>query len=218
MVEKELDYSIWVIFRPRYNEMSIFLSGLAFFLLLVSSSLMRQEIWDALFGGGWTSYNVIAFILAVILFVSGFVLSAYHIFAVRKKRMIEKRLMIALAMGINILAGAAGGGYIWNASNISWLLLFPLWSIFSAVILSAFFLMLVNPGPEFITKFSKDLLSDFETDPVEILFGTVALFAVFLLFQHMLQTYWAITLSACVLYSSVVNRFLTGYFLKNRPY
>jgi hypothetical protein len=39
---------------------------------------------------------------------------------------------------------------------------------------------------------------------------------VFLLFQHMLQTYWAITLSACVLYSSVVNRFLTGYFLKNK--
>jgi hypothetical protein len=182
--------------KPKYDELTAFLSALTCIVLTFSHSDFRQAYLEILTGGGAPNKAAFAFVVLGFIATLGFIASIIHVFTERKKTIIEKTCMGIFVMAANGFAGISAGIEI-LPSRWSLLALFPIWNIVMGVML------LYQIG---LVRFE---VTDWNASFLEVIVGTIALFIVFALLDFGLRLSWALTFSICMFYSSTIVLFAT---------
>lgn len=200
-------------FLPVFSELSLFMIGLSFVLVFLSTDSLRSGLFELLHA----PVELVNQAILLVFFGAGLVLSLYHVFAKRKKTKIEKQAMLGFAVVSNAICGILAslhilgvsvGGYdfsfILHIRNIisgtgsstgasRLFLILPIWNIINCV----FLLMSVRTG--FIDDRN---ISDEKADRFEVLFGFLITVAIFVVCRFGFKLYWAITFSICVIYAT----------------
>lgn len=194
-------------FVPKYNEIAIFLMAIAFVLLVLFDldlkTSIKSVIHKAFVSHAYGRETVWAFMVAV-LFISGFILSIYHVFSSKRKSETEKTLMLVFALGISGFAGIIAGLQVINDYH-GLLIVFPVLNILSSVVL----LYLIGFAEH-------SIISDEDALLQELLFGSVITGIVFYFCQFRFNFHWSITFSICVTYVMIFNNILGGFLTRKR--
>lgn len=135
--------------------------------------------------------------LLFLLFVAGMSLSFYHAFTNRKKKLIEKKLMLLFAAFV--LCGFSGiwGGTYMLVHSPGWLTIFPIWNIMNGwVLLSA-----LRGG-----ILSEDNISDRNVELSQVISSTIIVSIVFFSGYFWLKLNWAVTFSICITWVTTLNK------------
>ncbi|MGB2809449.1 MAG: hypothetical protein WBC22_17035, partial [Sedimentisphaerales bacterium] len=196
-------------FLPTFSELSLFMMGVAFVLVFLSTQSLRSRIFKILDKPGHDPRIV----MLLVFFVAGLVLSLYHVFAEREKTRIEKYAMLFFAVmanafcgiwaSIHILGITAGEYGIFSLPDIirgiingtygsvgisRIFLILPIWNIINCL------LLLISFRAGWINERN---ISDEKADRFEVLFGFLITVAIFVVCQFLFKLYWAITFSIC---------------------
>jgi len=184
--------------KPKYDEITAYLTALTCVVLFVVYPEFRQTYFEILSGAGAWKASIALMALAFIATI-GLYLSFAHIFMTRKKSWFDKTCIGAFIMGTNGFAGIAAGIEM-LPSRWSILILIPLWNILMGIIL------LYQLG---LNKFT---VSDRNTNWTEVLIASTTLLIVFVVSDFGFHLSWAIAFCICVFYSSTVSYFVTWVF------
>lgn len=180
-------------FKPQFNELITFESVVICIVLLIAYPELRltykQILQDSTGVGAWIA---VMSLLAVI----GMFFSIWHVFTTRKKHALETYFMGAFALSVNGLAGIAAGIEM-LPDRWSIMALFPIWNIISGVIL--FYEM----------GFIENIITDENATWLEVVIATFGLLVVFTIADYGLHLTWAMTLSVCLLYISIMSMFIS---------
>lgn len=172
-------------FIPKYTEITLFLMGYTFLLLLTINPLFRREFFEAKY--------LPHFILIGIV---GIILSVYHVFSKRLMLNIEKYLILIYAISISFIVGCYSGIYALEHSQ-------GIWVIFPALnIVSAFFLFFL---------FRTSVL-DKQARKSEIILGIILVSIILFISHYILKNYWAITFSISTFYATNLNEIFNKIF------
>lgn len=199
-------YRIGII--PKYTEVSCFLTGIIFLLLLVTNSVFRKEI----------SYfflldeeYLVAIPLVVLVFILCLGISVYYAFFPKITPKIAKKIILFYVILINIFAGVYASLYLLENSQGLYII-FPIFNLFSAILLSILFRAGV---------IHENSISNKQAKISEIIFSLILILLLFILSQYVLDNYWAITFSLCLFYASnineVINKILFKRLFVNNP-
>lgn len=139
---------------------------------------------------------LIFIIIVTLLFISGVAASLYHAFAKGPKDIISETLMKFSAMFMNGFAGVVCGLYLLKGGG-GWLIVSPVWNILMGAVL------LYQIG--FIDDVHMDQK---DASFLQIVFGVFACMGIFYICKQVYETYWAITFSISVAFTTNVNHFL----------
>jgi hypothetical protein len=195
---RELLNNIFEQVKPKYDEITAYLTALTCVVLFVGSPEFRQIYFEILSGAGAARASI-AFMALGLIATIGFFLSFVHVFIRGKKSPFEKMCIGAFIMGTNGFAGIMAGMEM-LPSRWSILVIIPIWNILMGV------LLLYQLGLNTFT------VSDQDTSWVEILVASITLLIVFAITDFGFRLSWAIAFSICVFYSSTVFFFFTRAF------
>jgi len=174
--------------KPRFHEISTYLIALSFCWLFVFHPELRQGYY-LLFTGFET---MSPFFLALGLIVTaGLLLSLIHAFIKRKKLAFEKAIMGWSILGISSVASFLVGTEM-LPSRSSILTILVTWNILMSIVL------LMQMGSQ------KYEISDDEASFAEVIVTTVILVVILLVSDLYLRLSWAMTLSICIFYSTLI--------------
>jgi DNA-directed RNA polymerase subunit RPC12/RpoP len=208
-------------FVPTYDELSLSLMSFSLIMLLVGNPPMREEICkllklimglytyaadkDCPFHGEGLIYIILIMIglpVAIGVFLYGFGLSIYHIYTTREKTSFEKQAMLIFAVFTNICTAALAGIHLLRES-FGLTIIFPIWNLINAGLL----VELVK-----YEMIDEHCLSDHEATYPQIIIGMTAIFIIFVFCNFVLNLYWAVTFSICIVYTASFNRSLQSVF------
>lgn len=174
--------------KPRFHEISTYLIALSFCWLFIFHPELRQGYY-LLFTGFET---MSPFFLALGLIVTaGLLLSLIHAFTKRKKLAFEKAIMGWSILGISSVASfLVGTEMLPSRSSIMTILV--TWNILMSIVL------LMQMGSQ------KYEISDDEASFAEVIVTTVILVVILLVSDLYLRLSWAMTLSICIFYSTLI--------------
>ncbi|MDD5326315.1 MAG: hypothetical protein PHY02_00695 [Phycisphaerae bacterium] len=183
----------WLV--PTYDELSLFLMAATFILLSITNDTMREQI------GNWlTSSRDIRIHLLFVVFLGGIALSLYHAFTKSEKSSAEKIVMMLFAVIANAGTGMVSGWYVIKNGDVHNLqLIFPIWNIINGVLL----LIMLRFG-----IINEECISDRDTTFFQVLLGLTAVIIIFLICHFVLELYWAITFSICIVYATSFDKAL----------
>jgi hypothetical protein len=195
-------------FIPKYDELTLFMTSVAFLLLFFSTGALRSSLYKFwreadLRGKFWLP-------VAVLFFSAGIVLSFYHVFTERSKTEAEKFAMLFFALLANAAGGILAGSHIlsnWNDAPCI-LTLFPLWNIINGIVL----LFLFRTG-----KIDTSSVSDENARWGEVIFGFVIILGIFMVCRFVFELYWALTFSICTVYATSFSDALAAVFGRAKP-
>ncbi len=177
------------ILVPQFDELTLFLMSVITVLLLATNRELQLSIFES--ASFAAQFSGLALALAVTI-ISGIALSIYHVFTRRQKSYVEKMTLAAFAVAITAISGICAGWYMLK-SCAGWELIFPVWNLVNAIFIIILFRL------EYIDE---DCIADKDATAGQVLLGSVILLVVFLLCQYVFKTYWAVTMSVCVAYST----------------
>jgi hypothetical protein len=189
---------------PAYTERGLFLMALAFVLLVLFNSDLRngiENIMIKLRGREFLWFSPI-----FVLFISGTILSIYHAFSSKPKTEMEKTMMLVFALGINGITGVIAGLRILNNYN-GLLIVFPALNILSSVVL----LYLIG----FVDT---SIIDDKDVSLWELLLGAIIIFITFYLCQFRFDLHWSATFSICLAYAMSIDDILGRLFIRGFAY
>ncbi len=174
--------------KPRFHEISTYLIALSFCWLFIFHPELRQGYY-LLFTGFET---MSPFFLALGLIVTaGLLLSLIHAFTKRKKLAFEKAIMGWSILGISSVASfLVGTEMLPSRSSIMTILV--TWNILMSIML------LMQMGSQ------KYEISDDEASFAEVIVTTVILVVILSVSDLYLRLSWAMTLSICIFYSTLI--------------
>lgn len=190
-------------FEIRYDELTLFLLSSALLLaVMVNINVIIGwcvKLWETSF------LQILGFVVLsgfiILVYVSGFFLSLYHVFTKRLKSGSDKAVMIFFAVATNSLSGVAAAYYMYIDSvwRDRWYLgIFPLW-----VFLNSIFLVAKLPGSH--DEFD-DVIADENASLGQVFSASVVLLIVFGLCHFVFNLNWAITFSISVVYATSFSK------------
>ena len=187
---------------PRYDELTLFVMSITCILIVLThaNALKVIEI-------DFSRIDPRA-ILCVMFFLSGFLLSIYHIFARKIKSEWERFLMLFFALILNVISGIVGGGHALETAE-GYSGIFPLLNVVNGILL--LFLLRAHVIDE-------SSIIESKVPPSLVWLSTVVAIALFLLCQYVLKLYWTSTLSICVAHATNLNRPIILFFQKKLGY
>jgi hypothetical protein len=195
-------------FIPKYDELTLFMTSVAFLLLFFSTGLLRNSLYK--FWRQADAEGKFWMPVAVLIFSAGIVLSLYHVFTERRKTEAEKFVMLFFAVLANAAGGILAGMHImsnWNDAPCI-LMLFPLWNIINGIVL----LFLLRTG-----EIDTSSISDEDARPGEVVFGFLIILGIFAVCRFAFELYWALTFSICVVYATSFSDALGAMFGRAEP-
>jgi hypothetical protein len=188
-------------FIPKYDELSLFMMSVAFLLVFFTNSGLRNGLSKLLV----ELEDRIHAAMLIILFTGGLILSLYHVFIKRQKKIAEKFAMLIFAIVANGVSGILASVHILNQSvdTPCIFIILPLWNIMNCIVL----LILLRFG-----VINPDSISDEDVQPFEALLGFIIILTIFALCQYKFKLYWAITFSICVIYATSFSDALASVF------
>jgi hypothetical protein len=215
-------------FLPTFSELTLFMMGVAFVLVFLSTESLRSGIFKIFDSPGHDPRIV----MLLVFFVAGLVLSLYHVFAEREKTRIEKYAMLFFAVIANAFCGiwaswhilglTAGEYGIYSLPDIisgtidgmdgsggvsRIFLILPIWNIINCL------LLLISLRAGWINDRN---ISDEKANRFEVLFGFLITVVLFLVCRFGFKLYWAITFSICVIYATSFGDALGSVFHPER--
>jgi hypothetical protein len=182
--------------KPKYHELTAYLTALTCAVLFVMHSEFRQVYFEIISGAGADNRASFSFMALGLLATIGFFLSFIHVFIKRKKSVFEKACMGIFIMGANGMAGIMAGIEMiplrWSIVAI-----IPAWNIFMGAIL------LYQIG---LAKFD---VTDENTSLFEVLIASFTMLIVFVVVDFGFRLKWAMAFSICMFYSSTILFFIT---------
>lgn len=184
------------LFVPRYDELSLFLMSLSFFLVYFLDPELNALAYKFLI----TEFEpkFFSFYAVFLLFLCGAAFSIYHVFTTAKKTDFEKWAMLYFAIMVNGLTGLLAGVYLLQTSH-GYLTVFPVWNI-----INSFLLLLMYR----FRLIDETAIADDNPTPYQVVVGSAVVIVVFIVCQFVFRLHWTITFSACVCYATNVNNFL----------
>jgi hypothetical protein len=187
--------------------MVLFLMGVSLLLLLLADNSLKADIrnlpifdTEALVDdyyntkiGLYYVYSVVS--IVVFFFGAGLILSIFHVFTRRCKSRPEIMLMFYFALLVNVFSGIFTGLHILGHTQ-GWFVIFPACNILNGAIL----LFSCN----FQTTGERSI-SNSNTSIWLVLLGMLNVVLLFILCKYVLELYWAVTFSICVIYASNIN-------------
>jgi len=186
------------MFMPIFDEVSLFIMGLSFFLIFLSDEELQNSVSDLMMDG-----DVRAFIAGVFFF-AGLALSVFHFFSLRPKSDFEKVAMLLFVVFANGSAGLVAGINGWgNSSGL--ISIFPAWNILMAVMLFVFWRFKV---------IDEDNISDENAGNLfELFVSLVAIIAIFSIGKFWLKLHWSDVYSICVVYATSINCMFSDFLI-----
>jgi len=180
----------WI--KPRYSELTMYLTALTCAFLFISHSEIRGFYYFLITGNGSNSASLSFVILTLgILTTLGFLFSIVHAFVVKHKTRFEKISMGIFVIGANSLAGINAGLEL-LPSKLSLQTIFPLFNILTGYIMLNHLLK------------GNFEISDDNVSVGEVLIATLTLLIVFLVIFYFYNLTWTMTFSICMFYSSTI--------------
>lgn len=181
--------------KPRFHEISAYLIAFSLYWLFVFHSEIRQSFFIIFSGFGTMSPF---FIILGLIVIAGLLISLFHGFTHRKKSPFEKAIMGWFVMGTSGVASFFVGTEM-LPSRWSIMMILPIWNILNSA------LMLFQMG------FQKYDVSDEDASTMEVFAATVVLVVILIISSLILHLSWAMTLSICIFYSTIIP-WLANYF------
>lgn len=184
------------LFVPRYDELSLFLMSLSFFLVYFLDPDLNALAYKFLI----TEFDprLYSFYAVFLLFICGAAFSIYHVFTTAQKTDSEKFAMLYFAVLVNGLTGLLAGAHLLQTSH-GYLKVFPVWNILNSLLL----LLLYR-----FHLIDESAIADDNATPYQVVAGGAVVLVVFLVCQFVFRLHWTITFSVCVCYATNVNSFL----------
>jgi hypothetical protein len=174
--------------KPRFHEISTYLIALSFCWLFIFHPELRQGYY--LLFTGFETMSPFFLVLGLIV-TAGLLLSLIHAFTKRKKLAFEKAIMGWSILGISSVASfLVGTEMLPSRSSIMTILV--TWNILMSIVL------LMQMGSQ------KYEISDDEASFAEVIVTTVILVVILLVSDLYLRLSWAMTLSICIFYSTLI--------------
>lgn len=180
-------------------------------LLLISSSVILLFIYNLEFRElifGFSNMSMEAFFVSLTLFI-GIVLTIYNAFSRNNIGKLQKKIMLFFVIFVNYLAGVIASFYIidkdWFGETTIFIIIFPLINIYNAINLSFLFLS----GAIDINSILNKNMEKYKIVPSFIVIGII-----FIISQFVLKNYWALTFSLCILYATIVNKYIEKIFFR----
>jgi DNA-directed RNA polymerase subunit RPC12/RpoP len=182
---------------PNYDELSLFLMAAVFVILYFTSSKLQDDIIAFTMRlDVWRRYIYIA------LFMLAMFLCLYHVFTPRKKKDVEKGIMLLFAITVNAATGLIAGFYMLKECP-GWLLVFPVWNIINSVLLIIM---------QYVNLFDENQISDRDATIPQVIIGLATVLIIFFLCNNTFKLHWAITYSICIIYTTSFDRGLQSVF------
>jgi hypothetical protein len=184
-------------FIPYYDETTLFVMGVTFILLFLSSKTMRADLHKLIVH----DFDV-RIIICLLFFVVGMVFSILHAFSKREKNIGEKAAMLLFAVFVSAGTGIYAGRHMLETS-VGWLIIFPIWNIINGVLLLLMLRMKV---------IGIDCISDSNAAGGQISLGLIAAIIIFICCQYFFKLHWAITYSICIAYTTSLDKAVQSVF------
>ncbi len=176
---------------PKYTEITLFLTSLTVFLIMIIEFTMFREFFGSVLNN---SDAIFIFSFPVI----GFLLSIYYAFSDKKISFYAKGFMLTFVILANFIAGVSAGFHILEVER-GFAIIFPFMNFISASVL----LVLAHGG-----AINENSIMDIQAKRSEILVGSIAVIIIFFCSRHILNDYWAVTFSICLVYATNINNFM----------
>ena len=186
---------------PRYTEITLYFIAITWALTIVFHPDLIIKTYQYFFEDTMEKSGEVIFL---ILLIFGFFLSLYHAFSKRIKNNDEKIVMLAYVICTNLLISYLAAVYIFSQSK-DFLIIFPVINFIQALLL--FMLLRL----QFINK---DSITDDNAKKWQIVIGTVSLIIIFLISNFILNNYWALTFSLCLIYSMGINDLIEKFIIR----
>jgi hypothetical protein len=184
-IEPDYDKRWYRFLIPTYDELTVFLISVSFILLVISNSAMRAFLWRYI-SDDWR--NVFFILIAIIALC----VCLYHPFTTKEKSIMDKWLMLGVAVFANGGTGILAGNYMFE-HTVGWLAIFPFWNIISGITLLAMFRF---------KAIDYRSISDRDTNTAEIILGLLVIISIYVACNFIYKQYWAVTLSVSVVYAT----------------
>jgi len=171
-------------FIPRYDELTLYLHGISFIILICMSDGFRDFLLNL------ATHNP-KIILTMMFITAGTFVSIYNAFVYRKKSDFEKNLMLIFAIFSNALI-VFYTLEVWNDRNIDALNIYNL----PVIINMAYTIFLV-----LLLRFDGITISSISDDDVpvyQVIAATIPVIIAFIYFEYIVKETWNITYSWCV--------------------
>lgn len=190
-----------------YNVFSLFLFGFSFWFLLLINSNFRSEAF--LFFQDFYEYHdairgVLFTAMAVLLMFGGLLISAIYSFSNEKMEKSDADTLILFAVVVEILVGLAAGHYLLRTAKGLWAI-FPIMNIINALLLFIFWRQGIVDGSLVINE---------RPERREIILGISAILTICFISNFLLNNYWVITFSVCLVYIVNVHNIFNKEILK----
>lgn len=185
---------------PKYTEIDLFLLSLIIFLSFISDQSFRESVIMAFFfhlDGGT--------IVALILFILGIIFSIYFTFVDDNIPVYIKGIVLFFAVSTNVCIGISAGYYMLENSH-SLNLIFPLMNISNSI----FLLIVYRAG-----ALNENAISDIQAKRSEVIISSIAMVIIFIYSKYVLNNYWAITFSICLVYASNIKDLIKKVIIRN---
>ncbi|MCK4592038.1 hypothetical protein KAT63_01195 [Candidatus Parcubacteria bacterium] len=195
---KEIFFKNTSFLFPKYTEATMFLTSLITILILITEPFL-QEIVIKFFMADFIFAIVLMFILL------GLLLSIYYAFNDKKISRQNKDIMLSFMIVVNVFIGLSASNYLMSSSH-GLSVIFPLVNYLNALFLAfAFRYDFINSGS----------ILDIQAKKSEILIGSIVVIAIFLYSRYVLDNYWAMTFSICLVYATNINNFIRKIIIRN---
>jgi uncharacterized membrane protein HdeD (DUF308 family) len=152
---------------PRFDETSMFLISLSFFLVIIFDNEVNSALYKVFFSGFNPAF--LSLYMVFFLFLAGAIYSFLHVFTKRRKTEFEKFSMVYFTAFAN---GASGifAGLVMFKDSPGILMIFPIWNMINGfIIILAYKLILYDEDGDLDTN----------SNPLEIVIGSIVVFVTF---------------------------------------
>lgn len=183
---------------PKYNEVKFFLLTLIFLLITSTNSEVRNRYLHDI-------VNKDAGVVLAILLV-GIFLSFFYIISSKEIPKFSRMLLLFYALIVNLLVSIEAYWYI-SSYVQGWYIVFPFINAANAFIVAILFIKRTN------IVLDASIVSK-QSTYAEIIVGSSLVCVIFFVSQYVLNNYWAITFSICLVYATNLNEFINRVFIE----
>jgi DNA-directed RNA polymerase subunit RPC12/RpoP len=191
-------------FFPAYDELTLFLTAFTLIMLFIANASLRELIHKL-----WIiAPNSLFIYLGPAIFLCGFALSIYHFYSTREKTDFEKWVMFVFAIGTNICTAVIAGIYMLRESA-GWVIIFPIWNLFNAVLMILMNMFLID---QHCTTIYRYCITDRQATYHQTIISLTAVFLIFAFCNFVFNLHWAVTFSICIAYTTSFDKALQSVF------
>lgn len=189
-------------FFPTFSELSLFMMSLAFVLVLSFNKSLFNKLYE--FHVSHLEFGSVIVAILGVAFIAGLILCLYFVLSEWEKTNIEKYAMLVFTILTNAVCGIYASMHIMKESTGAhpMFLIFPIWNIINCVLL--------------FCAFNVRNISDEKASLLEIFFGLIFIFGVFMICHFVFRFYWAINFSICVIFATGFSDTIDAVFHPER--